>query len=95
MNERRDVDNSIKRAAVALKAMGAREIYLFGSSAHGHEHDGSDIDMAVTGLPPERFFAAMGEAGRCLDRNLDLVDLDEPSPFTQYLRDEGELVRVD
>jgi len=84
----------IQQAAAALKGVGAREVYVFGSAATGRMHDGSDLDLAVTGLPPERFFEAMGKAGDILGRPLDLVDLDEDNPFTRYLREEGELQRV-
>jgi len=54
----------------------------------------SDIDLAVSGLPPAKFFQAMGEAGDILQRRFDLVDLDEVNPFTRYLQEEGELQRV-
>jgi hypothetical protein len=50
--------------------------------------------MAVRGLPPERFLEAMGTAGRILRRPVDLVDLDEANPFTEYLSKEGGLLRV-
>ena len=85
----------IKAAAVALKKHGAREVYLFGSAATGTTHEGSDIDIAVEGLPPEVFFKAMGQVNSILGRPLDLIDLDEPGPFTRYLKEEGELVRVE
>ena len=84
----------IRRAAAILQEEGAREVYVFGSAASGTLREGSDVDMAVSGLPPERFFRAMGRAGDVLRRPLDLVDLDEDSPFTRYLRQEGELARV-
>lgn len=84
----------IEKAAAALKAAGAREVYLFGSAARGLVQDASDIDMAVSGLPPQVFFRAMGEAGDILGRPLDLIDLDENNPFTRYLKAEGELQRV-
>ncbi len=85
----------IKKAAEALKEAGAREVYLFGSAATGNMREESDIDMAVSGLPPEKFFQAMGNAGDILRRPLDLVDLDEDSPFTRYLIEEKELKRVE
>jgi len=84
----------IRRAARALKEAGAREVYLFGSAARGHIHEDSDIDLAVSGLPPEKFFQAMGRAEDILQRPLDLVDLDEVNPFTRYLKEEEELQRV-
>jgi len=84
----------IERAAAILKALGAREVYVFGSAARGTFREGSDVDLAVSGLPPEVFFKAMGRAGDALGRDLDLVDLDDDTPFTRYLKEEGELQRV-
>ena len=89
-----DLKQLIAKAAEALRAAGAKEVYLFGSAATGRFGEGSDVDLAVAGLPPERFFPAMARAARILDRSLDLVDLDEDNPFTHYLREEGELIRV-
>ena len=89
-----DLKEEIGKAAAALRAAGAREVYLFGSVASGKVREDSDIDMAVSGLPPKRFFHAMSEVSRILNRSLDLIDLDEDNPFTRYLKEEGELERV-
>jgi predicted nucleotidyltransferase len=89
-----DLSESIAAAAAALKAAGAREVYLFGSAATGTLRENSDIDLAVSGLPPELFFRAMGAAHDALNRPLDLIDLDQDNPFTRYLKRKGELVRV-
>ena len=89
-----DLKDRIHTAAEALKAAGAREVYVFGSAATGRLREGSDIDLAVAGLPPERFLEAMGRAARALRRPVDLVDLDEANPFTEYLRRKGALQRV-
>jgi predicted nucleotidyltransferase len=89
-----DLKEEIGNAAAALRAAGAREVYLFGSAAKGKLREDSDIDMAVSGLPPKNFFRAMSEASRIFNRSLDLIDLDEDNPFTRYLREEGELERV-
>ncbi len=85
---------SVERAVAALKAAGAREVYLFGSAAKGKMREDSDVDLAVSGLPPEVFFRAMAQASRALGRPLDLIDLDHDNPFTRYLKEEGELQRV-
>jgi predicted nucleotidyltransferase len=85
----------IALAAEALKRYGAREVYVFGSLAEGKYTRNSDIDMAVSGLPPQVFFAAMGEAHMILMRPLDLIDLDDGSMFSEYLKKEGLLKRVD
>lgn len=84
----------IQRAAEALKKAGAVEVYLFGSAAKGGLREDSDIDFAVSGLPPEKYFRAVGQASDILQRPIDLVDLDEDNPFTAYLREEQELERV-
>ena len=88
------IERLIEEAAAALKAAGAREVYVFGSAAKGELRENSDVDMAVSGLPPEVFFRAMAAAHDALGRPLDLVDLDEDNPFTRYLKEEGELQRV-
>mgnify|MGYP002784231883 FL=1 len=89
-----DLSQMIERAVLALKAAGAREVYLFGSAARGQMREDSDVDMAVSGLPPELFYRAGAAAEDAIGRNLDLVDLDEVTPFTQYLKTESELLRV-
>lgn len=85
---------SIERVAMALKAFGAREVYVFGSIARNVIRPDSDIDIAVSGLPPEVFFKAMSDAEDVAGRPLDLVDLDVDTPFTRHLKEEGELQRV-
>jgi len=89
-----EIRQVVEQAAVALKEAGAREVYIFGSAATGPLREGSDIDLAVEGLPPERFWDAMSRAADVLRRPLDLIDLDEDTPFTRYLKEAGELVRV-
>jgi predicted nucleotidyltransferase len=84
----------IEKAAAALKAAGAREVYVFGSAGKGRLRPDSDVDIAVAGLPPEGFFRAMGKASRAVGRPVDLIDLDVENPFTRYLKEEGELQRV-
>lgn len=94
MEVNRDMDSRVHQAADVLKQYGAREVYLFGSAANGTARADSDVDLAVSGLPPVAFFQAMARAGQVLGRTLDLIDLDEANPFTQYLRQQGKLIRV-
>ena len=89
------VDHKIHEVAKLLKAAGAKEVYLFGSAASGSLQDDSDVDMAVAGLPPEKYFRVISDSQRLLGRPLDLIDLDEPNPFTRYLTQEGELRQVE
>ena len=89
-----EMNRLVDKAVSALKAAGAKEVYVFGSASKGKMRPNSDIDMAVSGLPPEVFFRAMAKASRALGRPIDLIDLDEDNPFTRYLKKEGELQRV-
>ena len=84
----------IKRAAAELRTAGAREIYVFGSAAKGTSDAGSDLDLAVSGLPPSIFYRMGARISDLVGRSIDLVDLDINTPFTRYLRTENELVRV-
>jgi len=54
----------------------------------------SDIDMAVSGLPPKTYFSAISRVSDLLGRPVDLVDLDDATPRVRHLLGSGELVRV-
>ena len=88
------LQQAIEEAANILKAAGAESVYLFGSIAEGTFRPDSDIDLAITGLPPAKFFQAMGQTMAVLPRSFDLVDLDVDTPFTRYLKEKGKLYRV-
>lgn len=90
----KELEEQVKRAAEILKAAGAREVYVFGSAATGRMHECSDVDLAVVGLPPEKFYSSGGQLFDVFDRPFDLVDLDQENPFTDYLKEKGRLVRV-
>jgi len=74
---------------------GVRRVWLFGSLVHGGFHEGSDIDLAVEGLPPGR---ALFRAGAELDDlarpfRVELVPLDEAwEPVRQKILEQGEVV---
>jgi predicted nucleotidyltransferase len=67
------VRRQLEGAAAALIAAGAREVYLFGSAALEGGHDAADIDLAVSGLAPERFFRAMSAAAVLLGKSGDTI----------------------
>ena len=85
----------LRRAVEILKRFGCTEIYLFGSLTDGQLHDDSDLDLAVRGCPPGQFFRAHGTLMMELDHPVDLVDLDQRTPFVQHLERNGELLRLD
>jgi predicted nucleotidyltransferase len=62
---------------------GVRRVYLFGSLAgQGPWHSHSDIDLAVEGLPPEKYFRALSGLWDLLPEGveLDLITLEDASP---------------
>jgi predicted nucleotidyltransferase len=93
------MDDSLSRpiaaAAALLRSYGARDVFVFGSVVHGALRPDSDIDMAVSGLPPQVFFRAMSEASDVIGRPVDLLDLDVGSPIVTYVLRSGELISVD
>ena len=85
----------LARAVRILKEEKCSEIFLFGSGAEGKIREKSDIDLAVRGCPPGRFFRLLGRLLWELDSPVDLVNLDTQDPFAQYLHKEGVLLQVD
>lgn len=88
------VNEDLTTAARILLEGGAKEVYVFGSAAHGEPRSDSDLDLAVRGLPADKFFRVMSAVTFAVSRPVDLVDLDEENPFTEFLEREGELRRV-
>jgi predicted nucleotidyltransferase len=84
----------LRAAATVLRDLGAREVFVFGSAARNELRPESDVDLAVRGLPHARFFAAAAGAADVLDRPVDLMDLDDPTPKVRYVVGSGELIRV-
>ncbi len=88
------VKKDLEKAAKILKEFGAKEVYLFGSQAVGNAGKYSDLDLAVSGIPPEKFYEAGGEVMFAVSLPVHIIDLDFPNDFTEYLRANGELRSV-
>jgi predicted nucleotidyltransferase len=84
----------VNKAADILKSAGCIECYLFGSLSDGRADDKSDIDLAVRGLPPEKFFYIYGQLSMQISRMIDLIDLDDGSRFSQRLQRREAMTRV-
>jgi predicted nucleotidyltransferase len=89
-----DIQSDIDKAAEILKSAGCTECYIFGSISKGQADVNSDIDIAVRGLPPEKFFFIYGQLALQISRVIDLVDLDDGTRFSQKLRRRGPMTRV-
>lgn len=83
------LDESDREAITeAGRRHGARRILLFGSSAlPGVE--AADIDIAVEGIPPAKFFEFYGDVMFSVSKPIDVIDLSEKSLFTDIVRRDG------
>ena len=84
----------IMRAVDILKGGGCANVYVFGSVAEGRVRDGSDLDLAVRGCPPARFFELLGRLLAELEHSVNLVDLDKDRRISDYLTTHGLAVHV-
>ena len=87
-------EKAVIAAADLLRGLGATQVFIFGSAARGELRPDSDVDLAVTGLPPQVYFSAVSKASDLLGRPVDLVDLDDSTPLVRYLLGSGDLVHV-
>jgi predicted nucleotidyltransferase len=67
---------------------GAATVWLFGSSADRHQH-GRDLDLAVEGVAPARFFQFVGALMLSLSRPVDVVALEKRSKLSALIRRDG------
>ncbi len=84
----------IEKAKQILKKHGCTKLYLFGSLVEDHATSNSDIDLAVENCPEGKYFEILGELLMGLDHSVDLINLDNKDAFSQYLKNENELILV-
>mgnify|MGYP001590601343 CR=1 FL=1 len=86
--------DAINREVPAIASrFGARRVYLFGSLAWGEPHEGSDIDLAVEGVPSGDRSACAAALNMALPLPVDVLSLEElPEPFRRRIAEHG--VRV-
>ena len=68
-----------------------RRLLLFGSAADP-AGQANDIDLAVEGILPEKFFAFYGDLLFALSTPVDLIDLAVDTAFNRLIRREGILL---
>ena len=65
-------------------------MYLFGSLAWGGFHEGSDVDLAVEGIAPDRPAQAATEASAAAHHVVELFALEDlPDAFRERVTSEG------
>ncbi len=84
----------VARAVEICKAEGCRGVFIFGSVVAGRHRPHSDLDIAVRGCPPERFYRLLGRLMDELSHPVNLVDLDTEIRVAEFLEQEGQLVRI-
>jgi predicted nucleotidyltransferase len=67
---------------------GVKGILLFGSSADP-DREANDVDLAVEGILPERFFSFYGDLLFSLSKPVGLVDLSRNTKFNRLVYREG------
>jgi predicted nucleotidyltransferase len=74
-------------AALARRS-GAARIWLFGSSTD-ERRQARDLDLAVEGVAPGRFFQFVGELMLALSQPVDVVALEKHSKLSALIRRDG------
>jgi predicted nucleotidyltransferase len=85
---------ALNDAVTILKKHGAKRIILFGSLRQGERfHRGSDIDLAVEGIPAQAFFRAGADLLMALDWPVDLKPWEEVDDFfRKIILQKGEVI---
>lgn len=75
---RRAMKAAQKAADLLRREFGANEVFVFGSlTRRGEFTFWSDVDLAAFGIPPTRFFEAVGAVtGLSSEFKLDLIDIE-------------------
>ncbi|MCF8354999.1 MAG: nucleotidyltransferase domain-containing protein [Melioribacteraceae bacterium] len=79
------------RVLEIAKKYNVSKVYLFGSTLNS-DIIGTDIDLAVDGVPDSRYFEFYGELIFALSKPVDLVDLRKKTLFNKMIRTEGVLI---
>lgn len=96
LSRRKKAREEAEKAAKILKEQfQADKVWIFGSLTQKEKfHAGSDIDLAASGIPPEKFYKAFGTITREIkDFQIDLVDIDDCKEYLkEAIKREGELI---
>jgi predicted nucleotidyltransferase len=84
----------IEIATNLLKNAGCQSIFLFGSLVTGRNHNESDIDIGIKGLPAGKYFETCAKVYFAMDNNVDIVDFDSNADFYRLLNNQKELIEI-
>ena len=78
----------VKTIRETAQRYGLKRVLLFGSAADSRREP-RDIDLAVEGLEPARFFQFHGDLLLALSLPVDVFDLSQSGRFAELVRQEG------
>ena len=81
----------IKKATNFLKNEGCKAVFLFGSMVTGRIHEKSDIDLGISGLPPQKYLKVYAQLDKEITSKVDLIDFDTNEDFFSLLNSIGEV----
>ena len=94
--QRRAAEVRVRLGALAANLeskFGVLRVYVFGSLLTGELWEDSDVDLAVEGLDPGKYFRALDLACTLARRPVDLVRIEEAPPaLRERILDEGVLL---
>lgn len=91
MNKAR-FEEEIKSIVALSKESGAKKVLLFGSCADKPE-EARDIDVTVSGVPPESFFDLYGKILAVVKDDVDLLPFEDlDTYFAKRITETGKVV---
>ena len=73
------------------REFGVKKLWIFGSALDA-DSEPNDIDLAVEGIPSDRFFKYYGRLFDALSKPVDLVDMDSEAPIRHIVRKRGRVI---
>lgn len=83
--------SEIKKITSCAKKYSIEIVYLFGSSLEDNQYN-NDIDIAVKGIAPDKFFKFYSELSRKLAKPIDIIDLSDKTTFSKIIQTEGKII---
>ena len=86
------LESELVKIVAISKEFGAEEVLLFGSCLEDIE-SAQDIDIAVKGVKPEKFFEMYGKILGAVDNEVDMIPLEDAREhFSKRILEKGRLL---
>ena len=85
-------EKELAKIIIISKEFGAEKVLLFGSCLERVE-SAQDIDIAVKGVKPEKFFEMYGRILGVIDSEIDLIPLEDAREhFSKRILEKGKVI---